>query len=254
MRKLVVLPAPFGPSRPTTSPCATSNATPLTTCRRPYHFSRSRTSSSGHGSILLDRGRVSGAIPVPERELAYDAHPTGLNPQRIHFIRSKYGRNGTAGCRGRARDVGPERHAVRPVDEERLADQQLPRALPSSDVRRHPPRSRPGRLAARRGCPCCGGCCRRTSCNGRPGSRNRGTRPRPGPGNPRGSESVVRIPSSQAGAVVVPVIRILGVINIACQAQGRSPRPRRCGRRRRRVSGRRRWAEDGPRSNSLPSS
>ena len=35
MRKLVVLPAPLGPSRPTTSPELTSKSTPLTTQRRP---------------------------------------------------------------------------------------------------------------------------------------------------------------------------------------------------------------------------
>ena len=35
MRKLVVLPAPLGPSRPTTSPAWTSKLTPSTTLRRP---------------------------------------------------------------------------------------------------------------------------------------------------------------------------------------------------------------------------
>ena len=35
MRKLVVLPAPFGPRSPTISPGLTANDTPLTTLRRP---------------------------------------------------------------------------------------------------------------------------------------------------------------------------------------------------------------------------
>src|SRR5438270_11720440 len=46
MRKLVVLPAPLGPSSPTTSPAFTSNDTPLTTSRRPKYLTSPSTSSS----------------------------------------------------------------------------------------------------------------------------------------------------------------------------------------------------------------
>ena len=41
MENVVVLPAPFGPSRPTTSPDEMSRFTPLTTVRPPYDFVRS---------------------------------------------------------------------------------------------------------------------------------------------------------------------------------------------------------------------
>src|SRR4051812_48923127 len=46
MRKLVVLPAPFGPRSPTISPGLTENDTPFTTFPRPYTFSSPLTSSS----------------------------------------------------------------------------------------------------------------------------------------------------------------------------------------------------------------
>src|SRR5262245_10874777 len=45
IRKLVVLPAPFGPSKPTISPVSTSNDTRSTTRRRPYVFTSSWASS-----------------------------------------------------------------------------------------------------------------------------------------------------------------------------------------------------------------
>src|SRR4051812_9147888 len=47
MRKLVVFPAPFGPSRPTTSPASTLNDTPFTTSRRPKYLTSPSTSNSG---------------------------------------------------------------------------------------------------------------------------------------------------------------------------------------------------------------
>src|SRR5215471_5384014 len=44
MRISVDLPAPFGPSRPKTSPCATSKLTPLTAVKSPKRLTMSRTS------------------------------------------------------------------------------------------------------------------------------------------------------------------------------------------------------------------
>ena len=44
---VVVLPAPLRPSSVTTSPAATSNATPCRMCDSPYHACRPRTASSG---------------------------------------------------------------------------------------------------------------------------------------------------------------------------------------------------------------
>ena len=47
MRKLVDLPAPLGPSRPTISASPTRKLTPSTTRRRPYVFCRSQASKTG---------------------------------------------------------------------------------------------------------------------------------------------------------------------------------------------------------------
>src|SRR5882724_8389559 len=38
MRKIVLLPEPLGPSRPTISPCSMANETSVTARRGPYHF------------------------------------------------------------------------------------------------------------------------------------------------------------------------------------------------------------------------
>src|SRR5579859_1240983 len=43
MRSVVDLPAPFGPRKPTTSPCPTSNETSSTATRSPYRFVRPET-------------------------------------------------------------------------------------------------------------------------------------------------------------------------------------------------------------------
>src|SRR3954465_14190237 len=70
IENVVVLPAPFGPSRPTTSPDAISRLTPLTTVRPLYDLVRSRVrsvaiqgrSSAGHAGIGLERNGASPGI------------------------------------------------------------------------------------------------------------------------------------------------------------------------------------------------
>src|SRR3954464_14213424 len=75
IRKLVVLPAPLGPSKPTTSPCETSKSTPLTTRRRPYHFSRPRTSSKAIGRSSLKTPRPCPWSGRPHPRSADPLHP-----------------------------------------------------------------------------------------------------------------------------------------------------------------------------------
>src|SRR5262245_44567397 len=66
MPNVVVLPAPFGPSRPTTSPDATSRFTSRTTVRPLYDLVRPSARSVAIGdrevSRLLDRRRACGRI------------------------------------------------------------------------------------------------------------------------------------------------------------------------------------------------
>ena len=52
IRIVVVLPAPFGPRKPTISPAPTPNETPATASTRPNDFLRSRTSSAGSPGIV----------------------------------------------------------------------------------------------------------------------------------------------------------------------------------------------------------
>src|SRR4029450_13898998 len=60
---VVVLPAPFRPSKVTVSPARISKSTPCRTCDSPYQAWRSRTSSSGSGMarphVGLDHFRAS---------------------------------------------------------------------------------------------------------------------------------------------------------------------------------------------------
>src|SRR3990172_13429609 len=58
MRKVVVLPAPLGPKRPTISPGNTSKSTPSTTRRLPYDLTRPRTFRSDTRDVLHDEGAV----------------------------------------------------------------------------------------------------------------------------------------------------------------------------------------------------
>ncbi len=58
--RVVVLPAPFGPRMPNTSPLATSKLTPSTACRVPYFLRRSRATSTGSSPEGMG-GRLSGA-------------------------------------------------------------------------------------------------------------------------------------------------------------------------------------------------
>src|SRR5271157_5910589 len=51
MRKIVLLPEPFGPSRPTISPGAIAKDTSLTARRGPYHLVRCCASTTG--AVLL---------------------------------------------------------------------------------------------------------------------------------------------------------------------------------------------------------
>src|SRR5271163_2377008 len=47
MRKIVLLPEPLGPSRPTTSPCSMAKDTSVTARRGPYHLVTCCASTSG---------------------------------------------------------------------------------------------------------------------------------------------------------------------------------------------------------------
>ena len=57
--RVVVLPAPFGPRMPNTSPLATSKLTPSTACSVPYFLRRSRAISTG--PLPAGAGAVVGA-------------------------------------------------------------------------------------------------------------------------------------------------------------------------------------------------
>src|SRR6185369_1668166 len=90
MRKLVVLPAPLGPSKPTTSPASTSKETPSTTLRRPYHFSRPRTSRR---AIVVLPDRTRGAHPCGDNANAVTGQgqrrstaSTECQNRRIHLL------------------------------------------------------------------------------------------------------------------------------------------------------------------------
>ena len=52
-RRSVVLPAPFGPTIPTTSPRLASRFTPSSTCRLPNRFDTSRNSRTGPSSLAV---------------------------------------------------------------------------------------------------------------------------------------------------------------------------------------------------------
>src|SRR3954466_15933692 len=69
MRKLVVLPAPFGPKSPTISPGSTSKSTPSTTRRRPYDFTRPRTFKSDKCESSVTAGGKSLESRVESRKL-----------------------------------------------------------------------------------------------------------------------------------------------------------------------------------------
>ena len=157
MRKLVVLPAPLGPSRPTTSPWSTSKSTPLTTWRRPYHFSNPRTSRSGmarssliaagagcnSGPGVLTRSRR----PQPRQASANPLHPFDVRPERHPGVAVP------AGC--------PARTARRAASRRRTP---FPSAgcggPPTTSGSRGP---RHGRSSPSPGCPCSAGCCRPAS-------------------------------------------------------------------------------------------
>ena len=110
----------------------------------------------GHGSILLDR--VAGSSPARAVTIgratrigsADPLHPFEVGPERDAEVAVEP-------------DVGPERLAVRPVDEEGLAGQQRPGDFPAAVAVRD---RVPGRTVARcpsPGCPCSSGCCRPAS-------------------------------------------------------------------------------------------
>src|SRR5438105_3458234 len=77
IRKLVVLPAPLGPSRPTTSPSLTWKSTPLTTWRLPYHFCKPRTSSNAMGRFLHESAERRRRGPS-----ANELHPFDVRAER----------------------------------------------------------------------------------------------------------------------------------------------------------------------------
>src|SRR5438445_5033138 len=74
--KVVVLPAPFGPSKPTISPAETLMDTPLTTRRWRYSFTSFSVASSGSDApaatartvVFSPRGSVCGSIIRPGKD------------------------------------------------------------------------------------------------------------------------------------------------------------------------------------------
>src|ERR1700757_232655 len=58
MRKIVLLPEPFGPSRPTTSPGSIAKDTSVTARRGPYHLVTCWASTTG-GMFLTDYLRLA---------------------------------------------------------------------------------------------------------------------------------------------------------------------------------------------------
>src|SRR5882757_1282248 len=69
MLKIVLLPEPFGPIRPTISPCSTLNDTLLTAVKPPKRFTNPLTTSTA-GTLLFEHhlvGKPDHALLVGER-------------------------------------------------------------------------------------------------------------------------------------------------------------------------------------------
>src|SRR5712691_679242 len=90
MRKIVLLPDPLGPSRPTISPCAMANDTSVTARRGPYDFVTCCASTTGdiktHKTQIPEEARR----PVLEHDPGHDArdpHPF-THPRRRAITRN----------------------------------------------------------------------------------------------------------------------------------------------------------------------
>src|SRR4051812_24143917 len=76
--KAVVLPAPFGPIRPTISNSLTSSETSCSACRPPKRMDRSRTSSTDTGALHSAGAGVGRVVVQGER---VTRQPAGQRPQ-----------------------------------------------------------------------------------------------------------------------------------------------------------------------------
>ena len=84
MRKLVVLPAPFGPSRPTISPLSTRKSTPSTTPPRAVDLYQSFGFEHGKGSGVRDQG--SGVRKKPLAASHVSRFPSGSHAPRGNLL------------------------------------------------------------------------------------------------------------------------------------------------------------------------
>src|SRR5580765_6027268 len=110
---VVVLPAPFGPSRPKQMPSGTLKDTPATAVVAGYSFTRSRTSrivgiTGCHGALQTLERDPSGFAPWPPRPLGGGgccAVCDVYHHRHEHYRSVRQVRAGRAGRRGRA--LGP---------------------------------------------------------------------------------------------------------------------------------------------------
>jgi len=82
-RLLVVLPAPFGPSRPTTSPLRNRQCTSLTTVRRAVGLAASLASSRCSSALdeVLLRSRLSPALGAAASAVIFNGPAPGMPPR-----------------------------------------------------------------------------------------------------------------------------------------------------------------------------
>src|SRR3954471_4556063 len=83
--KAVVLPAPFGPIRPTISNSLTSRLTSCSACRPPKRIDRSRTSSTDMGALHRSRSAVRVVVHREASTLqpALDRRDALADPARV---------------------------------------------------------------------------------------------------------------------------------------------------------------------------
>src|SRR3954454_12421286 len=87
----VDLPAPFGPSKPTSSPSSTSSSTPPSAVTDPYRFSRPRTASAGRMRPSVVRHRAHQAAYRPQRDTARERHEVDDAARRAVQLRQPLG-------------------------------------------------------------------------------------------------------------------------------------------------------------------
>src|SRR5437899_2506086 len=87
---VVVLPAPFGPSRPKTSPAAISKLTPRSASNEPYDLCRSRTvtapSTESAGKVDDDHACGRERRLLAARQLRRNAPAVRLMPDHHHVL------------------------------------------------------------------------------------------------------------------------------------------------------------------------